>query len=84
MRFTTHQPLSQRFQRGRSGTLGLITGAEPGTLLNVSKKFIVSHLCPPDSSQPFLVNGSAYQYTLPLYLILEMVMTGVRLSRRLC
>ena len=55
---------------------------EPGTMLNVSKKFIVSHMCPPDSSQPFLVNGIAYQHTLPLYLILEMAMTCVGASRR--
>jgi hypothetical protein len=32
-------------------------------------------MCPPDSSQPFLVNGIAYRHTLPLYLILEMAMS---------
>jgi hypothetical protein len=53
-------------------------------MLNVSKKFIVSHICPPDSSQPFLINGIAYWHTFPLYLILEIVMTCVRLPRRLC
>jgi hypothetical protein len=30
---------------------------------------------PPDSGEPFLVNGIAYQHTLQLYLILESVMT---------
>jgi hypothetical protein len=50
---------------------------EPGTMLNLSKKFVVFHMRPPDSGEPFLVNGIAYRHTLPLYLILEIAMTCV-------
>jgi len=49
---------------------------------NLSNKFLVSQIRPPDSGEPFLVNGIAYQHTLQLYLILESVMTFVGLSRR--
>jgi hypothetical protein len=55
---------------------------EPGTMLNLSKKFVVFQMRPPDSGEPFLVNGIAYRHTLPLYLILEMAMTFVGVSRR--
>jgi hypothetical protein len=48
---------------------------------NPSHIFVVIHIYPPDSSKPSLVDGTAYRRTLPLYLILEMVMTCVRLSQ---
>ncbi len=51
-------------------------------MLNLSNKFVLSQIRPPDSGEPFLVNGIAYQHTLQLYLILESVMTFVGLSRR--
>jgi hypothetical protein len=37
---------------------------------------------PPDSGEPFLVNGIAYQHTLQLYLILESVMSASFLLRK--
>ena len=48
---------------------------------NLSKKFVVFHIRPPYSSKPSLVDGTSYRHTLLLYLILEMVMTCVRVSR---
>ena len=48
---------------------------------NLSKKFVVLHICPPDASKPLLVDSTSYQHMLPLYPILEMVMTCVRVSR---
>jgi hypothetical protein len=49
---------------------------------NLSNQFVVEQIRPPDSSKPLLVNGPSYQHALKLYLILEMVMTCVRVSRR--
>jgi len=37
---------------------------------------------PPDSGEPFLVNGISYRNTIQFYLILEIAMTFVELSRR--
>ncbi len=50
-------------------------------MLNLSNKFVVFQMRPPDSGEPFLLNGIAYRHTLQLYLILELVMTFVGVSR---
>jgi hypothetical protein len=46
-------------------------------MLNLSNKFVVFHMRPPDSGELFLVKGIAYRHTLQLYLILELAMTFV-------
>lgn len=51
-------------------------------MLNLPNEFIVSQMPPPDSGEPFLVNGISYWHALQLYLILEMAMRFVGLFWR--